>query len=139
MASVDRLHSRILLVENLEGMGRMIAVYLLSSGYELATTNEPDSVEPRLVTDPPDLIIFNTGMEAETKSSYISHWREAVPQLKILEISPNPYILRGNVPVQEIGAPDRFLDIPFDLDGLSAAVEECLRAPSDDSGQPWPN
>jgi DNA-binding response OmpR family regulator len=116
-------------------MGRMIALYLLSSGYELATTNDPDAVEPRLVTDPPDLIIFNTGMQAEIKSSYISRWREAMPNIRIMEISPNPYIWSSSVAPQDVGAPDRFLDIPFDLEGLGQAVKECLASPADESGR----
>src|SRR5215207_674676 len=76
--TVERVHPRILLIENLERMGRMIALYLLSSGYELATTSDPEAIEPRLITDPPDLIIFNTGLEAAQKSAYINRWREAV-------------------------------------------------------------
>jgi DNA-binding response OmpR family regulator len=135
---MERVQHRILLIENLETMGRMIALYLLSSGYELATTSDPEAVEPRLVTDPPDLIVFNTGMEAAMKSSYISRWREAVPSLRILEISPNPYIWKGNIAPQDIGAPDRFLNIPFDLDGLGSAVEQCLSTPSDESGPAKP-
>ena len=126
---MERVHQRILLVENLERMmGRMIALYLLSSGYELTTTDEPESVEPRLITDPPDLIIFNTGLEADTKSSYISRWREAAETVKILEISPDPYIWSRNLAPEQIGAPDRYLEIPFSLEGLGAAIEQCMAA-----------
>jgi DNA-binding NtrC family response regulator len=125
---VERVHQRILLIDNLERMGRMVALYLLSCGSELASTNDPEAVEPRLVTDPPDLLIFNTGMEAERKSAYISRWRDAVPNLKILEISPNPYIWNASVQMPDVGAPDRFLEIPFELEGLGDAVAECLQS-----------
>jgi DNA-binding response OmpR family regulator len=125
---------RILLIEHLERLGRVIALYLLSAGYELATTSDPEAVEPRLVTDPPDLLIFNTGMAAEEKSFYISRWRGAVPNLKVLEISPNPYIWASHVQPKDVGAPDLFLDVPFDLDELGAAVEGCLNAPGDALG-----
>jgi len=123
---VEAVHSRILLIENLERMGRMLAMYLLSAGYELASVVSPDAVEERLLVNPPDLIIFNTGLDAAEKSLFINRWRQTAPTIKVLEISPNPLIVRPSIRPAEVGAPDLYLDIPFKLDELGQAIETCL-------------
>nr|ANA08033.1 hypothetical protein 5G4_004 [uncultured bacterium 5G4] len=79
----------------------------------------------RIASQDHNLIVFNTGMPAEQKSAFIRRWREERPGIKVLEISNLPYIWHP-IPIGEVGAADRYLPIPFDLEKLTTVVEECL-------------
>ena len=118
---------RILLVENLATMGHVIGAYLMDAGFEIARVTTPDEATERLELQQPDLIIFNTGLPAELKSSYINRWRAVAPATKILEISEYPLIVAGgSLLASEIGAADMYVQIPFDFDKLPDFVAECL-------------
>jgi DNA-binding response OmpR family regulator len=106
-------------------MGHLIAVCLIDAGYEVARVNTPEEVSERIASQDHNLIVFNTGLPVEQKSSFIRGWREERPGIKVLEISNVPYIWRP-MPIGEVGAADRYLPIPFDLEKLGAVVEECL-------------
>ena len=117
---------RILLVENLATMGHVIGAYLMDAGFEIARVRTPDEATERLGLQQPDLIIFNTGMAAEMKSSFINQWRGIAPATKILEISEYPLIISPTVQPSEVGAADMYVGIPFDFDRLPEFVEESL-------------
>src|SRR6185295_4482891 len=121
---------RILLVENLATMGHVIGAYLMDAGFEIARVTTPDEATERLDLAPPDLIIFNTGMPAEMKSSYINQWRARAPATKILEISEYPLIIAPTINPSDVGAADMYVPIPFDFDRLPEFVAECLASGS---------
>jgi CheY-like chemotaxis protein len=90
MLGVVEHSRRILLVENLERMGHLIALCLIDCGYEVAKVGSPEEVSERLAEQDHDLVVFNTGLPAEQKSAFIRRWREEKPAVKVLEIPTSP-------------------------------------------------
>ena len=118
---------RILLVENNTLLGRLLGVYLLEAGYEVARVSQPEETAGRLLDSRPDLIIFNTGLPPEEKSRYIHGWRELAPEARVLEISESPLITdTSDVDLERLGKPDACLPMPLDFDLLVETVADSL-------------
>jgi hypothetical protein len=63
---------------------------LLDAGHEVAKVATADEVADRLLHEPPDIVLFNTGLPAALKSDFISSWRTLGAASKIIS-----YKLRG--------------------------------------------
>jgi DNA-binding NtrC family response regulator len=121
--------SRILLIENQTRLGVFMGMRLMDAGHDVGKVETPDLVAERLSSGPPDVIVFNTGLPAREKADFISSWREACPRVKILEVSENPLIIgRQTEDLERVGAPDAFLEIPFDFSDLIVAVDDLMAA-----------
>jgi DNA-binding response OmpR family regulator len=123
----------ILLVENGSLLGRLMALYLIDRGYQIARVSNADEVAPRLDGERPEIVIFNTGLPPAEKSTYIHEWKSSSPALKVLEISEQLFITSAeSVDLSRLGRPDSVLPLPFDFARLPEVIESLL---SGDGGQ----
>jgi DNA-binding response OmpR family regulator len=123
--------THILIVESALFLGRVVGLTLLDAGFQVALVKEPEDVLERLQENPPQLIVFNTGLPAEAKSAFIRSWREQAPDVKVLEISENPLIIASPSSSLDVGRADRYLTTPFRWERLPDVVRECLGEPPD--------
>src|SRR5207249_792572 len=77
----------VLIIEDEAPLSRMMAVFLLDAGFEVATAETVDKALAKVTTYQPDLIVFNTIMDDETKRRSIDQLRAASSNSKILDVS----------------------------------------------------
>jgi DNA-binding NtrC family response regulator len=120
---------RILVVENLERIGRLLVLSLLALGYEVASMTDPQDVEAGLFNKPPELIVWASNIQVSEKVVLVNRWRQAAPGIKVLEVSARPYLPDASAQGLALGFPDLYVELPLDIDDLASAVEECLASP----------
>jgi CheY-like chemotaxis protein len=77
----------VLLIEDEAPLARMMAVFLLDAGFEVATCESAAHAIERVLVYKPDVIVFNTIMEDAQKHACIAQLRERTSATKILDVS----------------------------------------------------
>lgn len=77
----------ILIIEDEAALRRMMAVFVLDAGFEVATANSPEAALERVARYLPDVIVFNTFIEDEAKRHCIRELHERSPRSKVLDVS----------------------------------------------------
>jgi CheY-like chemotaxis protein len=130
----------VLLIEDEAPLARMMAVFLLDAGFEVATCESAEHAIERVRAYKPDVIVFNTIMEDVRKHACISRLREHSGGSKILDVSVEKNRLvrgivdghieggSGDAPAGRgsAGDADGRMRLPFEATALIGAVRSLL-------------
>jgi CheY-like chemotaxis protein len=138
----------VLIIEDEAPLTRMMAVFLLDAGFEVATADSVDKALTKVKTYKPDLIVFNTVMDDATKRHSIAQLRDGSPASKVLDVSiEKNRLMRGIVAGHDgdgalntvsldgasaqpgtpgAGNADGFLQLPFEASLLIATLNELM-------------
>ena len=115
----------VLLVEDEEGVRRLIATILEQHGYRVLVAPDPEEALRMYeqCADRIDLLISDVVMPRMRGPELAAHLRERQPEMNVLFISGYTDPLIAN---QVVSAASHFLQKPFAVDALVRAVNEAL-------------
>jgi DNA-binding NtrC family response regulator len=118
----------VLLIEDEDALTRVLSWYLLDAGHEVAVAASGEAADRKLESYHPEVIVFNTVMEPETKHIWMTRLKELHPGVRILDVSDEKNArARGMIGVSRDGASaDASLDLPFPKERLLEAIEGLL-------------
>ena len=128
----------VLIIEDEAPLTRMMAVFLVGAGYEVASVESAPAALDRLADYAADVIVFNTVIGDDEKAELIADLRQRSPGSKILDVSAEKTRLARGI-IQEMpkasDAPrargaDGYLDLPFEATMLLGAVAALISGES---------
>lgn len=116
---------RVIVVEDDQSIGRLIESVLVDEGHEIEWVRNPDDLWPRLEEQPPDLMLMDLLIGGTDSRRWFAELRERGYETPVLLVSA----LGGLEDIAaELGV--GYVQKPFDLDDLIAAVDQALTAPA---------
>ena len=116
---------KLLVVEDDQGIQRMISDYFRHNGYEVVTANDGESGIRAAFAERPDALILDIMLPKTDGFSVCRHIRERNPSLPILILTAKDDVV-DKVLGLEMGADD-YITKPFSLRELEARVKSVLR------------